>query len=355
MFNDIYKNKTVLITGHTGFKGSWLAFWLKEMGAKVIGMSLEEDISTPNHYQLLNLDLIESNLDINHYDKVQKAFDLHNPDIVFHLAAQSLVLRSYENPLDTFRTNILGTANIFEACRKNNKVKAIVNITSDKVYANQEWSWGYRENDTLGGKDPYSASKAAVELVTNSYRDSFFQKGLLLASCRAGNVIGGGDWAEKRLIPDLMRGAINNTPVKIRYPQAVRPWQHVLEPLSGYLLIGQKLLEGQKVDSSWNFGPSSQKLTTVLDAINCAQSIWPAIKVDAGIEETGHHEAGLLNLDCSRAINQLNWSPVWDIQTTFEKTINWYKEFYLNKRLLTQNDLNNYFADAAKKNLSWAK
>ena len=268
LFSRIYKNKTVLVTGHTGFKGSWLVYWLSQMGAKVVGYSLEAP-TTPNHFELLQnnsqFSILNSQLtsiigDIRDLDKLNQVFSEYKPDIVFHLAAQPLVRLSYENPIETYETNVIGTLKVFEACRVNN-VKAIVNITSDKAYENREWIWGYRENDPMGGYDPYSSSKGCADILATSYRNSYFNikdykktHNTLLATCRAGNVIGGGDWAKDRLITDIMLSVSQNKKVNIRNPYATRPWEHVLEPLSGYLHIGQKLLEEKlEFGDAWNF------------------------------------------------------------------------------------------------------
>ena len=274
LFNGIYNNKTVLVTGHTGFKGSWLCFWLIQMGAKVIGYSLEPPTS-PNHFELLNLDMVSVIGDIRDSDKLNAVFAQYQPEIVFHLAAQPLVRLSYKEPVETFETNVIGTLKVFEACRSTKSVRAIVNITSDKCYQNKEWVWGYRENDPMGGYDPYSASKGCAELVTSSYRNSFFNvneygksHNVLLASCRAGNVIGGGDWAKDRLMTDIMVAVSEGKKVVIRNPRATMPWQHVLEPLSGYLMLGQKLFEGKKeFAQAWNFGPGEQGAITVKEVV----------------------------------------------------------------------------------------
>ena len=274
LFNGIYNNKTVLVTGHTGFKGSWLCFWLIQMGAKVIGYSLEPPTS-PNHFELLNLDMVSVIGDIRDSNRLNAVFAQYQPEIVFHLAAQPLVRLSYKEPVETFETNVIGTLKVFEACRNTKSVRAIVNITSDKCYENKEWVWGYRENDPMGGYDPYSASKGCAELVTSSYRNSFFNvneygksHNVLLASCRAGNVIGGGDWAKDRLMTDIMVAVSEGKKVVIRNPRATMPWQHVLEPLSGYLMLGQKLLEGKKeFAQAWNFGPGEQGAITVKEVV----------------------------------------------------------------------------------------
>lgn len=359
LFSSIYKNKVVIITGYTGFKGSWLAFWLNKMGAKVIGYSLESPTS-PNHIKLLNLDIVSIYGDIRDFDSLDKTFKKYKPDIVFHLAAQALVRPSYENPIETYETNVIGTLKVFEACRKNN-IKAIINITSDKAYENKEWIWGYKENDPMGGYDPYSSSKGCAELLSSSYRNSYFNineyrvnHNTLLASCRAGNVIGGGDWAKDRLIPDIMFSVSQNKKVSIRNPFSTRPWQHVLEPLSGYLLIGQKLLEGKKEFSgAWNFGPSDEGNITVKEVVENIKKYWDKIDYEINSDLHQLHEANLLKLDCSKAHILLNWKNVWDSNTVFEKTVRWYKAYYEENRSLTIEDLENYVKDAKSKNLEW--
>lgn len=361
LFNNIYKNKTVLVTGHTGFKGSWLVFWLKKMGANVIGYSL--NIPTqPNHISLLEIDITSIQGDIRDENKLYEVFETYKPEIVFHLAAQSLVRVSYENPIETYETNVIGTLKVFEACRKNN-IKAIVNITSDKAYENKEWIWGYRENDPMGGYDPYSSSKGCADLLANSYRNSFFNlkeykktHNTLLASCRAGNVIGGGDWAKDRLITDIMISVSQNKKVSIRNPKATRPWQHVLEPLSGYLHIGQKLLE-EKVEfaEAWNFGPSDEKSITVKEVVENVKKYWDKIDYEINNDLNQLHEANLLKLDCSKAHMLLKWKDVWDSETTFMKTVKWYKSFYEeNGNILTFSDFEDYILDAKTKKIEWA-
>ncbi|WP_417334093.1 CDP-glucose 4,6-dehydratase [Halarcobacter sp.] len=360
LFSGIYKDKTVLVTGHTGFKGSWLCYWLEQMGAKVIGYSLEAP-TTPNHISLLNLNITSIIADIRDLDKLNEVFEEYKPDIVFHLAAQPLVRLSYENPIETYETNVIGTLKVFEACRKAN-VKAIVNITSDKAYENKEWVWGYRENDPMGGYDPYSSSKGCADILANSYRDSYFnikdykkKHNTLLASCRAGNVIGGGDWAKDRLITDIMLSVSQNKKVSIRSPYATRPWQHVLEPLSGYLNIGQKLLE-EKVEfaSAWNFGPSDEGSITVEQVVKNVKKYWDKIDYEINQDPNALHEANLLKLDCSKAHILLNWNDVWDSDTTFEKTVKWYKSFYEEEKNLTKEDLEAYIVAAKTKKLKWA-
>jgi CDP-glucose 4,6-dehydratase len=359
LFAGIYKNKTVLVTGHTGFKGSWLVYWLQHMGAKVVGYALEAP-TIPNHIKLLNLDIISVIGDIRDLDKLNETFETYKPDIVFHLAAQPLVRLSYENPVETYETNVMGTLKVFEACRRND-VKAIVNITSDKAYENKEWIWGYRENDALGGYDPYSSSKGCADILANSYRNSYFNideykksHHTLLASCRAGNVIGGGDWALDRLVSDIVLSVSQGKKVSIRNPYATRPWQHVLEPLSGYLQVGQKLLEGRKeFAGAWNFGPSDEGSISVEEVVKNVKKHWNKIDYDISIDPNQLHEAKFLKLDCSKAHIYLKWKDVWNSDTTFEKTVNWYKNYYENQQILSQEDLNSYVNDARSKNLVW--
>ena len=361
LFSGIYKDKTVLVTGHTGFKGSWLCFWLKQMGAKVVGYSLEAP-TNPNHFELLNLDITSIKGNIKDLEHLNTVFQTYKPDIVFHLAAQALVKYSYENPIETYETNVMGTLKVFEASRINN-VKAIVNITSDKAYENREWIWGYRENDPMGGYDPYSSSKGCADLLATSYRNSYFNineykktHNTLLATCRAGNVIGGGDWAKDRLITDIMISVSLGKKVSIRNPKATRRWEHVLEPLSGYLHIGQKLLE-EKVEfaEAWNFGPTDEGSITVEQVVQNVKKHWDKIDYEINSNPNQLHEANLLKLDCSKAHILLKWKDVWDSETTFEKTVKWYKAYYENnKEILTQNDLESYIDEKKKKNIEWA-
>lgn len=361
LFSQIYKDKIVLVTGHTGFKGSWLVYWLEQMGAKVIGYSLEAP-TEPNHISLLNLDIVSIIADIRDLNKLNQTFNEYKPDIVFHLAAQPLVRLSYENPIETYETNVIGTLKVLEACKRS-KVKAIVNITSDKAYENKEWVYGYRENDPMGGYDPYSSSKGCADILASSFRNSYFNikdykktHNTLLATCRAGNVIGGGDWAKDRLMSDIMISVSQGKKVSIRNPNATRPWQHVLEPLSGYLHIGQKLLE-EKVEFSgaWNFGPSDEGSITVEEVVKNVKKHWDKIDYQIDKDPNQPHEANLLKLDCSKAHILLKWQDVWDSQTTFEKSVKWYKAYYENNQILTSDDLQSYIADARAKNIEWSR
>jgi CDP-glucose 4,6-dehydratase len=361
-FNDIYRGKRVLVTGHTGFKGSWLCAWLNALGADVMGYSLPPD-TTPNHFELIQPDLQIKSVfgDIRDLENLEKTWQQFQPEVVFHLAAQPLVRLSYEQPVETLNTNIMGTAHVLEACRQTPSVRAIINITSDKCYDNQEWVWGYRESDPMGGYDPYSASKGCAELVTAAYRNAFFNPDtfgtrhhVLLASARAGNVIGGGDWAKDRIVTDMMTAAAKDTPFLIRNPGATRPWQHVLEPLSGYLLLGRHLLEGKKMFAdAWNFGPVDGKIIPVIEMVQAMQKIWPKIDFQNQEDPNNPHEAGLLKLDCSKAVMKLGWEGVWDSSTTFAKTAQWYQKFYENGTVSTTDQMAAYFDDAFKAGLPW--
>lgn len=362
MFNRIYHNKRVLITGHSGFKGSWLVLWLSQMGAKITGYSLQPP-TEPNHFHLLDMGINSIIGDVRDAEKVKQVFKEQQPEIVFHLAAQPIVRLSYQYPVETFTSNVMGTINVFEASRASGTVRAIVNVTSDKCYENREWPWGYREIDPVGGYDPYSASKGCSEIITSCWRNSFFNLGdygslhkTLLASGRAGNVIGGGDWAIDRLIPDMMRAVNQNEKVKIRNPQATRPWQHVLEPLSGYLLLGQKLLEGRKeFAEAWNFGPSEDGNATVGEIAGQVKKAWPKIAYEINMTPDQPHEAGMLRLDCSKARTKLQWTPVWDGKSAVEKTALWYRALYESNEVQSIENIHSYIADAKSKHISWAE
>ena len=334
--NHFYKNKTVLITGHTGFKGSWLSLWLKNLGANVVGFALEPP-TQPSLFTLANVAEGMTSIigDIRDYDSIFSVIKTYRPEIVIHMAAQPLVLYSYDQPIETYATNVMGTVNLFEAIRQVNCTKTIVNVTTDKCYENKEWNWGYREEDRLGGFDPYSNSKACSELVTSAYQNSFFKKmGIALASARAGNVIGGGDWALNRLIPDIIRGCIENQPVPIRYPHALRPWQHVLEPLSGYLLLAQRLHEQPDLYmQAWNFGPSDDDVKPVEWISEYIVNHWHDKRASwyLDVDSVKQHEATYLKLDCSKAKSLLGWKPKWNLEIGLSQTIKWY-EAYQNKK-----------------------
>jgi CDP-glucose 4,6-dehydratase len=356
LFGHAYSGKRVLITGHTGFKGSWLALWLTQLGSLVSGVSLPP-ATKPSHWDLLKLSgSHDFRLDIRDSSVLHSAFDECQPEIVFHLAAQPLVRRSYRDPLETWSTNVIGTANVLEACRKSSSVRAIVAITTDKCYENFEWPWGYRENDRLGGHDPYSASKACAELVAASYRSAFFNRATAptLATARAGNVIGGGDWSEDRLIPDLIRALQMNQSLEIRSPQSTRPWQHVLESLSGYLLLGQKLLLGDRgYAEAWNFGPEPEGNRTVTEVLSKLRQQWATLRWH--VTDGPHlHEANLLYLDSAKARSRLCWQPVWNIDATLEKTAEWYRAWLENADIISGQQLADYVESAARAKVEWA-
>jgi len=343
-----YKNKKVLITGHTGFKGSWLSLWLKEMGADVIGYALPP-VSKHDHFCTIGLENHITHVigDLMDRELLTKTFEEHQPEIVFHLAAQALVRLSYEEPHLTFQTNVLGSVNLLEAVKSCPTVKSVIYVTSDKAYKNKEWIWGYRENDELGGHDPYSASKAAAELVFSSYFDSFFSKSeaIGLASVRAGNVIGGGGWAKDRIVPDCIKSLSNDLAIEIRNPHATRPWQHVLEPLSGYLLLGYKLfLQPKKYSGSWNFGPTSNSITTVKELVDEIISSYGKGELNVNIDPNAVHEASILHLNCDKSNTQLGWYPKWDFTKTIINTVNWYIGLLEGKDAyqLTKNDIIEY-------------
>jgi CDP-glucose 4,6-dehydratase len=335
MLNDFFKNKRVLITGHTGFKGSWLALWLNALGAEVTGLALKPN-TEPSHFNLAKLDDLITHVegDIRDISVVEKTFKQSKPEIVFHLAAQALVRDSYSEPKITFDTNIGGTVNVLESIRNFSDVKAAVIITSDKCYDNREWVWGYRENDPMGGYDPYSASKGAVEIVCAAYHKSFFQKtNIGFATARAGNVIGGGDWAKDRIIPDCVRALLNENPIAIRNPDAVRPWQHVLDPLSGYLLLAMKIYNSPEIFSgSWNFGPAESGQIKVIELAEKFIRAWGSGRIETPDTETkALHEAHLLRLCIDKAVHILKWRPMIDSKTAVDWTVEWYKAWHENK------------------------
>ena len=343
-----YEGKRVLITGDTGFKGSWLAFLLNEIGATVKGIALAP-VTEVSHYELLGLNNViqHTEIDIRDHEKLKYEMLAFEPDFVFHMAAQALVKVSYQDPYNTFGTNVMGSVSLLDAVRSCDSVQSLVYITSDKCYENVEWVWGYRETDKLGGHDPYSASKAAAELVFSAYKRSYFdsRENFGLASTRAGNVIGGGDWSKDRIIPDCVRAYQADTSVYLRNPNATRPWQHVLEPLSGYLLLGLKLLEdNEKYSGAWNFGPDSSDVRSVHDVTSSVFSYLGkgSIKLDDQIHE---HEANLLQLNCDKAHSLLNWHPKWDADTTLRHTAMWYKRVLAGESAVevTKEQLTEYF------------
>lgn len=347
-----WKDKKVFLTGHTGFKGGWLSFWLASMGAKVTGYALAPN-TTPNLFDVLAIgSLIEKShiADIRDLTSLQKAMSEAGPDVVIHMAAQPLVRYSYANPVETYATNVMGTVHVLESTRAINKVCATVIVTTDKCYENKEWVWGYRENEPMGGFDPYSNSKGCSELVTSAYRQSYFSNPNStnkVASARAGNVIGGGDWSEDRLIPDAIKAFESNKPLLIRNPLATRPWQHVLEPLSGYLILAQALYEqGSSFASGWNFGPRDEDNRAVQEVVDLLISGWgnSALWEKEGSEQP--HEANLLKLDCSKARAQLGWTPKWDLGTATQKIVQWQKAYQAkeNMREVSLAQINQYIS-----------
>jgi CDP-glucose 4,6-dehydratase len=328
-----WKNKRVFLTGHTGFKGGWLSLWLNSLGAEVHGFALSPP-TTPNLFQVAKIEscLKSSTIaDIRDINTLKDLVVKIEPNIIFHLAAQPLVRQSYLNPIETYSTNVMGTVNLLESIRHVSSVKAVVNITTDKCYENQEWLWPYRENEAMGGYDPYSSSKGCSELITAAYRRSYFSEaGIHIASARAGNVIGGGDWAQDRLIPDFIRALRNKKTLAIRSPNAIRPWQHVLEPLSGYIMLAEKLYsEGATYASAWNFGPSeddAKPVSWIVEklAANIPNSTW---KIDTNPQP---HEANYLKLDSSKAKKLLNWKPRWRLDQALDQIVNWEKAYQSN-------------------------
>lgn len=332
MFDNIYEGKRVFVTGHTGFKGSWLSQWLLDLGAKVCGFSVDIP-SHPANFEILGLaDRMQHILgDVRDRDQLMRAMRAFQPEIVFHLAAQPLVRRSFDDPITTFETNTLGTLNVLECIRQVPSVQVGVFITSDKAYRNVEWTWGYRENDMLGGEDPYSASKGCAELIIYSYMHSYFKNGPRIASTRAGNVIGGGDWAADRIVPDAVRAWSKGEVLSIRSPKATRPWQHVLEPLGGYLWLGAKLWEedAKAVGEAFNFGPDAKVNQPVEDLLTTMTQHWPgsAWRIDKDAD-TSKKESTLLKLSCDKALSKLDWRAILSFEETVAMTADWYRTFY---------------------------
>ena len=344
MFDNIYKNKSVLVTGDTGFKGSWLSIWLKEIGANVIGYALEPKTNKDN-YVVCGLEQKINHIDgdMRDFEKLKSVLKKYEPEIVFHLAAQALVLNSYVTPLDTYSSNVMGTANVLEAIRDIKSVKAAVIITTDKCYENKSTMYSYCETDRLGGDDPYSTSKAACELIINSYTKSFFHKAnsANIASARSGNVIGGGDWAENRIVPDCMRAFENYEPILIRNPHSIRPWQHVLEPLYGYLKLGECLLaHGKNYQGPWNFGPNNKNKITVKKVVEEIIEKMGKGEINASLDSDHPYESSTLSLDISKAINQLKWEPKLDFSEMVQLTVDEYQVYDLQAEQIYQQRLN---------------
>ncbi|MEQ8241281.1 MAG: CDP-glucose 4,6-dehydratase [Cyclobacteriaceae bacterium] len=337
-----FKGKKVFLTGHTGFKGSWMLYWLHQLGAEITGYSLAPD-SEKSLYNEINGDNLCHSIiaDIRDSKKLIECIHQSQPDFIFHLAAQPLVRLSYDIPAETFAVNAIGTANVLDGIKALQKPCTAVMITTDKVYENKEWHYPYRETDRLGGYDPYSASKACAELVISSYRNSFFNTNHYnshkksIASARAGNVIGGGDWAKDRIIPDIVRALTDGLPIQVRNPQAVRPWQHVLEPISGYLMLAAKMAEEPiKFSNSWNFGPNAEDNLTVGELAKIATDQWGHGEIITPKLAGQPHEAGLLKLDISKTVNELGWKPMWDAKKSIQMTLDWYKNFTEKKHLV---------------------
>lgn len=359
-----FRNKSVLITGHTGFKGSWLTAWLVKLGANVVGIALDPP-TVPSHFDSAKLSTVIKDLriDIRNQKEVENAILNAKPDFVFHLAAQSLVRQSYENPIETWQTNVMGTINILESLRKLNSLCTAIIITSDKCYRNIEQTDGYIETDELGGYDPYSASKGAAEIAIRSYIRSYFPKestSVRIASARAGNVIGGGDWAVDRIIPDCVKSWSQNNTIQLRNPSATRPWQHVLEPISGYLTLALALNSDLNLHGeSFNFGPRPEEDHSVLDLVQEMSIYWDQVKwEDVSNIPSKYHESSLLKLNCAKALKLLRWNATMDFKETIFMTANWYQIFYANRdriQNITNQQIDDYVKSAVKKGLQWAK
>jgi len=322
-----WQGRRVFLTGHTGFKGSWLTLWLKAMGAEVAGFSLPAP-TTPSLFEIARVadGIVHTEGDIRDADALAAAMMAFEPEVVLHLAAQPLVRASYADPVGTYATNVMGTVHLLEAVRRTTSVRSVVSVTTDKCYENREWAWGYREDEAMGGHDPYSSSKGCAELVTSAWRRSFLHKGVAVATARAGNVIGGGDWAADRLVPDMLRAFECGAPVVIRNPLATRPWQHVLEPLAGYLMLAERLhADGQAVAEGWNFGPADDDAMPVGWIVERLTALWGDGARWALDDAAQPHEAHLLKLDCSKARQRLHWKPRWALDHALQRIVEWHK------------------------------
>ena len=359
-----FKNKTVVITGHTGFKGAWLTAWLKQLGARVVGIALDPP-TDPSHFSVAQMSdgISDHRIDIRNRAQLEEVIITTQPDFVFHLAAQALVRRSYDYPLETWETNVQGTLHVLEALRKLNKPCAAVIITSDKCYDNVEWVWGYRESDAMGGPDPYSAFKGAAELAIRSHIKSYFPKEtskVRIASARAGNVIGGGDWADHRIVPDCVKAWSNNNLVELRNPHSTRPWQHVLEPLSGYLTLAIALSQRSDLHGQpFNFGPQAQQNHSVLDLVQQMALYWDQVRwQDISGLDAGPYESALLKLNCDKALHFLKWHAVMGFEDTVKMTAEWYRAYYNQPTqiaALTNEQITIYTAIAKQQRLDWAQ
>ena len=354
LFSGVYYGKKVLVTGNSGFKGSWISMWLTLMGAEVLGVSLKEDYEN-SHLAQLDMSLKTKFINIENYELLDEVICQFQPDMVFHLAAQPIVKIAKESPIETFKTNVIGTLNLFEACRKNN-IKYILNVTSDKVYKNDESKNYFLETDIIGGNDLYSASKASVEIMTESYVNTFFGEfQMKIANLRSGNVIGGGDMGAYRLIPDIIKSHVNNEVIEIRNPEAIRPWQHVLSTISGYLIVGEKLFLGVLNDDpiNFNFGPLENEVYTVNSVIFEFQKKWNDLQIKT--VKNNFHESTILLIDSQKARNLLGWDSIWDFQASIHKTIEWYDNFTKHKRIVSYEQLLSFIDSAEKKGTSWAQ
>lgn len=365
LFDGYYSGRRVFVTGHTGFKGSWLTQWLLLLGAEVTGYSIGVP-TQPSLYESLGLSkrIQDVRGDVRRFQDVQKAMDQAAPEVVVHMAAQALVLPSYVDPLTTFETNVMGTVNVLEAVRHCPSVRSVVVVTTDKCYANNEWQYGYREPDALGGHDPYSASKAAAEMVVASYRSSFFGAERTsgnrtgVASVRSGNVIGGGDWAVDRLVPDCIRALVEEKPIAVRNPGSVRPWQHVLEPLSGYLWLGTLLARDPATyGGAWNFGPDPESAVSVEQLVSIVCQAWGSgVGFETATPAQALSEAGILRLDCTKARSQLGWRPVYDVEEAIRQTVAWYRSVMDDAGQavsLAERNIGDYVQSARARRISW--